>query len=144
LARLSKKLGDQKVMVRTKDDNIEAPIQAGRVRCRAFPFIIMTSNGERDFPPAFLRRCLRVDMPEPNQKTLKDIVEAQLGAKISQNSTEMSLIKDFVDLLSKGDNLAIDQLLNIIYLVTRSPSAEGDMERLKKLLLQRLTSTQDS
>lgn len=28
-----------------------------------FPIIIMTSNGERDFPPAFVRRCLRVRMP---------------------------------------------------------------------------------
>ncbi|MGB5711314.1 MAG: hypothetical protein WBM44_10445 [Waterburya sp.] len=26
----------------------------GVVRCRAFPLVVMTSNGERDFPPACL------------------------------------------------------------------------------------------
>ena len=35
----------------------------GRVRCRAFPFVVLTSNGEREFPPAFLRRCVRLKLP---------------------------------------------------------------------------------
>ncbi|MUG99463.1 hypothetical protein F7734_47130 [Scytonema sp. UIC 10036] len=105
----------------------------------------MTSNGERDFPPAFLRRCLRVNVPEPNQETLKDIVEAQLGMEITQDSQELLLIENFVKLLHDGDHLAIDQLLNTIYLVTRSLNfEENNIERLKKLLLQNLTNTQDA
>jgi hypothetical protein len=34
-------------------------IRGGRITCQEFPLVILTSNGERDFPPAFLRRCLR-------------------------------------------------------------------------------------
>lgn len=140
LARLSKQLGEQEVMVRTKDDNIDAPIKGGRVRCSTFPFIIMTNNGERDFPPAFLRRCLRVNMPQPQEEALKAIVKAQLDIEISEQS--QGLIKDFLELLRKGDNLAIDQLLNIIYLVTdkKISSDEINLENMKKLLLQSLSS----
>ena len=40
-------------------------IHRGHVRCRAFPLVLLTSNGEREFPPAFLRRCLRLDLKQP-------------------------------------------------------------------------------
>ena len=44
----------------------------GRVRCRAFPFIVLTSNGEREFPPAFLRRCVRLDLHQPDDEHLEE------------------------------------------------------------------------
>lgn len=31
-------------------DGSKARVRDGRVRCRAFPFVVLTSNGERDFP----------------------------------------------------------------------------------------------
>ena len=43
-------------------------IRAGRVRCDAFPFVVLTSNGERELPPAFLRRCLRLEVTPPDEK----------------------------------------------------------------------------
>ncbi len=113
LARLSKYLGDRPVTVRTKDDNIDAPVKNGRINCSTFPFIIMTSNAERGFPPAFLRRCLRVDMPQPEQEELTAIVKAQLNL---DNKQTKELIKYFTDSINDGNNLAIDQLLNIILL----------------------------
>ncbi|MGL4500534.1 MAG: AAA family ATPase, partial [Planktothrix sp.] len=53
LARISQEMNQ--VEVRTYD-GIDVPIKDGKVRCLNFPFIILTNNGERDFPPAFLRR----------------------------------------------------------------------------------------
>ena len=41
-------------------------IRDGYVRCAQFPFVVLTSNGERDFPAAFLRRCIRLRMPPPD------------------------------------------------------------------------------
>ena len=41
-------------------------IHDGHVRCAQFPFVVLTSNGERDFPAAFLRRCIRLRMPPPD------------------------------------------------------------------------------
>jgi MoxR-like ATPase len=54
-------------------------IRAGRVRCNAFPFVVLTSNGERELPPAFLRRCLRLDIAVPGVDRLRQIVLAHLG-----------------------------------------------------------------
>jgi MoxR-like ATPase len=46
----------------------KATIEGGRVVCNEFPLVILTSNGERDFPPPFLRRCLRLNMYEPDRR----------------------------------------------------------------------------
>src|SRR6266571_5259395 len=55
-----------------KDDQDRVPIKKGRVECRAFPIIVLTSNGERTFPPAFLRRCLQLRMRLPNREKLAE------------------------------------------------------------------------
>ncbi|TQS86091.1 AAA family ATPase, partial [Arthrobacter sp. TS-15] len=55
------------VHVQTDDPDTPAAVLRGRVRCREFPIVVITSNGERDFPPAFLRRCVRLDLPEPTR-----------------------------------------------------------------------------
>jgi MoxR-like ATPase len=74
LVRLAKQAGDQPSVQQVQsEDGLTVPVEAGRVPCQAFPLIIMTSNGERDFPPAFYRRCLRVSMPDPTVEVLKDI-----------------------------------------------------------------------
>ena len=140
LARLSKRLDEQQVMVGTRDENIDAPIKAGRVRCSTFPFIIMTSNAEREFPPAFLRRCLRVNMPEPNEKILTKIVKSQLDLETKQSQ---ELIKYFTTSLQEGNNLAIDQLLNIVYLVSNEKVSGVDVEKMKQILLKNLSSRED-
>ncbi|MFG3025896.1 AAA family ATPase [Streptomyces sp. NPDC048254] len=59
-----------KVTVMTDDPGRSAEIVDGIVKCRAFPVVVITSNGEREFPPAFLRRCLRLRMPDPDRPQL--------------------------------------------------------------------------
>ncbi len=46
-------------------------VTRGVVRCREFPVVVITSNGERDFPPAFMRRCVRLDLPDPDEARLR-------------------------------------------------------------------------
>ncbi|MGJ3252712.1 MAG: AAA family ATPase [Elainellaceae cyanobacterium] len=131
------------VMVRT-DDDIEVPIANGRVRCCEFPIVIMTSNGERDFPPAFHRRCLRVRMPDPTPESLLPIVRSHFDeadpsgwTKTKKHLTD--LIDKFLDKGNKADR-ATDQLLNAIYLMTREESpSEQEMKRLQDLLFKRLS-----
>jgi len=125
---------DASVVVQTYDDST-AYIETGRVRCYEFPVIILTSNGERDFPPAFLRRCLRITMPDPNEKALTEIVKAHLK-DASEDKIEQ-LVGEF--LKRKGGILAPDQLLNVVYLLTRqfSPN-ETDENTLIEQLFQYL------
>ena len=66
----------------TPDGTTRVPVRAGRVRCRAFPVVVMTSNGEREFPPAFLRRCIVADLPDPDADKLARVVRAHLGGPL--------------------------------------------------------------
>nr|WP_199296616.1 MoxR family ATPase [Leptolyngbya sp. FACHB-711] len=138
LARLAQQV--ETVKVRTYD-GAEAQVTAGLVRCYAFPLIILTSNGERDFPPAFLRRCLRLTIQDPDKSALTEIVRAHLGESVLEKAEP--LIAQFVSKRQEGD-LAPDQLLNAVYLVTRKLSpTETDQSKLMDLLLKYLSSTED-
>jgi MoxR-like ATPase len=98
-------------------DNQTATIIKGKVKCQEFPFVILTSNGEREFPPAFLRRCLRLDLPQPSRQELEKIVKAHLGDNIIGQAEK--LIEQFLKRRDEGD-LATDQLLNAIYMLTNT------------------------
>ncbi|MGW6915746.1 AAA family ATPase [Kitasatospora sp. NPDC054939] len=90
-------------------------VHHGVVSCHEFPVTILTSNGERDFPPAFLRRCLRLDLPEPGEQRLREIVRTHLGEDGLRAGED--LIEAF---LHRRDHdraaLATDQLLNAVHL----------------------------
>lgn len=145
LARLAKQV--EQVSIRTYDGR-DAVLKAGRVRCAAFPLIVLTSNGERDFPPAFLRRCLRLTMPNPDQKALTDMVKAHLGEEEEVLNKAEPLIADFLQKRMQGESkgdLSPDQLLNAVYLVTQkfSPTDATEQKKFTDLLWKYLTSAED-
>lgn len=112
-------------------------IADGVVRCTEFPFIVMTSNGERDFPPAFLRRCVRFTMPAPTAAELTHIVRAHLGDAADGAG---DLVEKFVTRIAGGELLAIDQLLNAILVVSGDHApAPDERDRLTDLLLRQLS-----
>lgn len=121
LARLPRDQGPVTVM--TADPGGTAEIAGGRVRCDAFPLVIITSNGEREFPAAFLRRCLRLNLEPAGEDKLARIVEAHLGADARGQYHEV--ITNFLDRRENGE-LATDQLLNAIYLRFRSLRPAGE------------------
>ena len=142
LARIADKFPE--IIVQTYDHQTTKIIK-GKVQCQAFPFVILTSNGEREFPPAFLRRCLRLDLREPNSQELEAIVKAHLGDNIIEQAKP--IIGKFLERRNEGD-LATDQLLNAIYMLTRtanmrdSPMLESEDDRekdqQKEKLIERL------
>jgi MoxR-like ATPase len=117
------------VTVRTDDPDGVAVVRDGRVRCHAFPIVVITSNGEREFPPAFLRRCLRLELPPPDADELAAMVRAQLPALGDETR---GLIDDFL-VRTVNDSLARDQLLNAVYLTTSGAYA-GDGEAWQRLI----------
>ena len=74
LSRLAKDTENQPIPVQTHDGEWES-IPQGKVSCQQFPIVIMTSNGERDFPLPFKRRCLLLEIPDPTPEELKKIVK---------------------------------------------------------------------
>ena len=107
-----------------------AVIHKGKLRCKQFPFVIMTSNGERDFPAPFLRRCLRLEINPPTADELRDIVQAHLSEHFKDKPDwqgEMNdLVKTFIARRDKRDLLANDQLLNAVYLIVHSEAINKD------------------
>ncbi len=119
------------VTVYTDDPDRTAAVRDGRVRCRAFPVVIVTSNGEREFPPAFLRRCLRLEVPPPGADELVSMVRAQLP---SLAGSQRELVEDFLA-RAPGDALARDQLLNAVFLTT-SGAYTDDQEARQGLIAE--------
>jgi MoxR-like ATPase len=114
-------------------------VPGGVVQASQLPVIVLTSNGERTFPPPFLRRCVRFEMPTPKQELLEELVARYLG---EIDPERRRIIGDFAERIGKkNQNLAIDQLLSLVYLVT-GEAAPGTEERklVEKILLTELSS----
>ena len=146
LVRRSKnKEKDNLFTVQTSDEDIDVTIKGGRVKCYAFPIIVMTSNGERDFPKAFKRRCLRVKMPDPTVPELENIVKAHFTEDLFNEKTDEinQLIDYFVPEEGETMDKATDQLLNAIYIITHenSPQDRDQKDRLRDLLMKPLTES---
>ncbi|MFE2534707.1 AAA family ATPase [Streptomyces sp. NPDC059371] len=128
---------EAKVKVRQWASRETHQITHGLVRCTEFPFIVMTSNGDRDFPPAFLRRCIRFTMPRLDAEALTDIVSAHLRQPADARAAE--LIDQFATRIAQGEHLAVDQLLNAVGLLMSADGPGGTQaDRLRTLLLREL------
>jgi len=134
LARIADRAPD--IAVLTEDAGERVTLHHGQVLCNAFPFVVLTSNGEREFPPAFMRRCLRLDLPVPSPEQLAGIVSSHLGPDLAAQGQD--LLDEFMARRREGD-LAADQLLNAVYLTSYAAREPGaDRTRLAQQLLRRL------
>jgi len=143
------------VEIRTHDDGCWLAVDRGRITCKEFPFVVLTSNGERDFPPAFLRRCLRLTLPEPSPAKLAAIVQAHLSARIAAtrpgpsvpgHPNDWEILLDNFETRRREHDLATDQLLNALYIRLLGAPARGpdtaERRRLDDALLKPLTGGQ--
>ena len=144
LARLPEEAGPVRVM--TADSGGHVAISRGHVRCLAFPFVLLTSNGEREFPPAFLRRCLRLDLQPPDQAQVEAIVTAHLGPEAAAGAGRH--VREFLDRRTRSE-VTTDQLLNAVYLATsgsrhqgRSPQEIASLEQVASAVMRPLSGTE--
>ncbi|MFJ9723116.1 AAA family ATPase [Streptomyces sp. NPDC101209] len=130
LVRSARRTPTAEVMADGTDDRV--PVERGRVRCRAFPFVVLTSNGEREFPPAFLRRCVTLRLRQPDDDRLAAIVRAHFDGE--PGAYAQTLIDRFLSRVGGGD-LATDQLLNAIYLARSSDLGAESLDELAEQLM---------
>jgi MoxR-like ATPase len=131
---------------------LEVKLRSGFVNCAEFPIVVMTSNREREFPPAFHRRCIRIGMPPPDEQVLTPIVEAHFAMQpAGQQPKDKELRKEIAIFLGMAESgaaadgestgagpasirdRAVDQLLNALFLLT-GESQEGPTEAQKEAL----------
>jgi MoxR-like ATPase len=148
LVRLKKEIPKVNIRTAYTEDSTHEIVE-GRVICTAFPLVFLTSNGERDFPPPFLRRCLRLTMKEPDKEHLVKIIAAHLGKEIAHpdNSEKLTdealdqLVNNFIEERDNRKTLANDQLLNALFMVTKGRIDTKD--GLIKQLLQDLGQVEE-
>ncbi|NEO98250.1 MAG: MoxR family ATPase [Symploca sp. SIO2E9] len=134
LSRLKDNKEYQKVSVQTHDGATREVIE-GRITCQEFPIVIMTSNGERDFPLPFKRRCIQLYIKEPQKSELTNIVKAHLGEELTQEIEAQ--IQDFINKREQGP-LATDQLLNVVFMLMGGKDKPKPSEEEKKAIIKRL------
>ncbi len=135
LSRVRSRMPD--VTVHTDDPDDTYTVHHGRIRCRAFPFVVITSNGERSLPPAFLRRCLTLEMAAPDADRLAAMLAAQFGT--GDGGERSAMIRDFLSRALAGGTLAADQLMNAEFLrISPAGPDEASWNRLLHSLWRRL------
>lgn len=134
------------VAVYTHNSQKQIAIQQGQVICKNFPFVVLTSNGERELPAPFLRRCLHLELRAPDEQELQRIVEAHFK---TLDETAKQRVTAFINNIitrreQKSEYVATDQLLNAIYLITQpdakvelsTPLRENDSTTLQDFILR--------
>ncbi|MFD9795471.1 AAA family ATPase [Streptomyces sp. NPDC059070] len=140
LERIADRPGREVVEVLT-DDGYRVEVAHGKVRCRAFPVTILTSNGERDFPAPLLRRCIHLHLEPPREERLAAFVQAHFGPGADERNVD--LLSRFTRDDGDGELRPTDQLLNAIFL-TQQVRDEGPerREEIAELLLRPLDTRQ--
>lgn len=123
--------------LRPDDGDGDKPVTIfnGHVQCKEFPIVVLTSNGEREFPPAFRRRCVCVTLAPPTPAELDEIVRSHFKADAATFTNLKELIESFVARRKSGV-VATDQLLNALHIRLR-----GGGSALDPVLLRPLTDS---
>ena len=100
-------------IARVRGSERKIAIPDGKVGAHHFPIVVLTSNGEREFPAAFRRRCLELRVPDPTPALLGQILDKHFADKLPADWE--ALKTDFVRRRGEGE-LATDQLMNAVFL----------------------------
>ncbi|MDF5732130.1 MAG: MoxR family ATPase [Rhizonema sp. PD38] len=116
------------------DSDKKISIEKGFVQCKEFPLVLMTSNEAREFPPAFLRRCLRLSLRQPDtEEGFYTILEKRFKPESLKQLDEPAkeLIREFLQRLKNREvKLATDQLLNAVYLLLQDKLTQENRQFL--------------
>ncbi|WP_420036717.1 AAA family ATPase [Streptomyces sp. cg28] len=131
-----KRSSEDAISVFTDDPGARTTVERGLVECREFPVVVITSNGEREFPLAFRRRCLPLELRLPSRERLLSIVASHLSGS---EDVVGGLVDDFERRVQDGGTHSVDQLLNAVLLVTTGGfQADADGRKLIEMLLRDL------
>ena len=119
--------------VYTADEEAPRKIDGGVVQMYYPPVIVMTSNNEREFPKAFMRRCIHLRLEQPNLSLMKDILLKHLGIEGEVPAEVSEIFEELTDLQEKSkENWATDQLLQAVYIAMMNGSLSDALSVLKR------------
>lgn len=109
------------------------------IKARHRPFVIITSNNEKELPDAFLRRCFFHYITFPDEATLRSIVEAHFP-KIKQTLLNEALTQ-FLEIRAQAGlkkKPSTSELLDWLKLLLIDDLDAGDIARKPDQLLPKL------
>lgn len=124
-----------------------ANVVDGRLMCMQFPFVVMTSNGEREFPAPFLRRCIRLKIDQPTPEELLAIIKSHLASHADTMDLQAidDLVAQFGASQRENHDVATDQLLNAVFLTVAMKDGQGrsfssdELDSIRERLMQPLS-----
>ncbi|MEB3156282.1 MAG: ATPase [Cyanobacteriota bacterium] len=148
------------------EEPLDVKLRSGFVSCAEFPIVVMTSNREREFPPAFHRRCIRIGMPPPDEQVLTPIVEAHFAGEPEAQQPKGNDLRKEIELFLRVEaaeggaaeggasgagpsaisDRAVDQLLNALFLLTGQSQDGPDAaqrQALRQILYRNLSDPSD-
>ncbi len=124
---------ESKVNLGTEENPIWIEEGVKKIDANNLPIIIITSNQERDFHPAFMRRCLYHHIKPPTKDRLVEIATKHLNEYYNEKFMSQeewqeqiaTIVDEFIQKRDGGkesfeqNELATDQLLNALFLRLR-------------------------
>ncbi|MCK6504937.1 MoxR family ATPase [Myxococcota bacterium] len=86
-------------------DGRAVTVRRGEIRCHHHPVVLITSNDEREFPPAFLRRCVELKLDLPDEQQIRSIASKWFGGAQGLDAV-----------LARVGSAPTDRLLQALYL----------------------------
>lgn len=109
-------------------------LHRGKVVCSAYPLVIITSNGDREFGPDFRQRCVELTLRPPSRERLAAIVTAHLGPGFLDQHAPFA--HELVDQAAHRGT-PIERLLDTLYAATSGDQAPEEVQkRLSDVLLR--------
>ncbi|MER6676604.1 AAA family ATPase [Streptomyces sp. NPDC000983] len=102
-------LGPDSSPVHTWDPGTRATVRSGLVRCHEPPFVVITTGGERDLSPSFVRRCVRLELPALTRERLAELGRTRFPAVPAE------VLEAFLDRAEREPGPA-DRLLDALHL----------------------------
>ena len=96
-----------------------------------YPLIVITTNQERELPPAFIRRCIVYRFTAANETQLKEIAKSTL-----RNTANIDLLcSEVLSLYSVNDLPQVAEFLDtLIAAAALMEQPEWSMEKLKEIV----------
>ncbi|MEV0176372.1 MoxR family ATPase [Streptomyces sp. NPDC050803] len=102
---------DSGSLVHTCEAGGTATVRHARVRCHEPPLVVVTTGGERDLSPSFLRHCVSLELAPPARERLAALVRARFPALPAADADTL------LDLAVDGSGPVTGPLLDALHLL---------------------------
>ncbi len=102
------------------------PIGGGEVRVHHHPVVVITSNREREFPAAFRRRCVSLELARPSEAQLREILRGWFD---EDGEERLAAVDERLDgLLERYREDSTDVLLQALYMEAARGAEPGQVQ----------------